>query len=224
MMVDLSSLGPVLLPGLVFAGLAIVAKLIGCSVPAYATGFNALGAFRVGVGMLPRGEVTMIIAGLGLAMGFLSPQVFGVAVITTLVCTLIAPAVMVRIFNDRSGLRKAGAAAGDDTALTPMRLTLPNAETADFLLSRVLQTFEQEACYVHQVEVGAPVFLVRKDEVAITVERQAATVVLSAGELDRDYARLVLLEALAGLIKVFQGLKQFESGPDLRSQLCMSSG
>src|SRR5690606_10304341 len=87
--------------------LAIIGKLVGCSLPALAVGFNGRGALRLGWGMLPRGEVALIVAGVGLASGVVGDSVFGVAVLMTVVTTLMAPPLLVWSFRDpRPGVRR----------------------------------------------------------------------------------------------------------------------
>jgi Kef-type K+ transport system membrane component KefB len=106
MLVDVSAMGGVLGFGAVLTGLAIVSKLVGSGVPALAVGFNNRGAWRVGLGMLPRGEVALIIAGIGLSRGVIEQDVFGVAIMMTVVTTLIAPILLVPAFRDgKSGRR-----------------------------------------------------------------------------------------------------------------------
>ncbi|RME04810.1 MAG: hypothetical protein D6805_01700 [Planctomycetota bacterium] len=91
---------------IVFTVVAIFVKVLGCGLPSYLTGFNTKGALRIGVGMLPRGEVALIVAGVGLASGVISQSMFGVAVAMTLITTLIAPPVLVKIFDDTPGRYK----------------------------------------------------------------------------------------------------------------------
>ena len=78
---------------LVFAFVILIAavgsKLVGC-------GLGAIGAgkadvFRIGVGMVPRGEVGMVVAQIGLAMSVVSDSVFGVVVFMSVMTTIIAP-------------------------------------------------------------------------------------------------------------------------------------
>jgi len=109
MMANLAEMKTVLVFGLVFTALAILGKLLGCGVPALVTGFNARGALRIGAGMLPRGEVTLIVAGIGLASGAIGHDMFGVAVMTLLVASVVAPPALVRAFEGGSGLRSAAA-------------------------------------------------------------------------------------------------------------------
>ncbi len=59
-----------------------------------------LGALRIGAGMTPRGEVALIIAGIGATTTMMldgqptpiiDPKLFGVAIIMTLMTTVVAP-------------------------------------------------------------------------------------------------------------------------------------
>jgi Kef-type K+ transport system membrane component KefB len=89
------------------AGLATVGKVVGCGVPALLTGFNRLGAIRVGIGMLPRGEVALVVAAAGLSAGVIGQSVFGVTVFVAVATTLMAPPLLVPAFRaGGSGLRR----------------------------------------------------------------------------------------------------------------------
>jgi Kef-type K+ transport system membrane component KefB len=106
MLVDVRSLGGAIEFALLITALAVATKIVGCAAPALAVGFNGLGAARIGVGMLPRGEVALIIASVGLTAGAIDHTVFGVAVVMTLVTTVLAPVVLMPLFrNPRSGRR-----------------------------------------------------------------------------------------------------------------------
>jgi len=86
---------------------AIISKIVGAGLPALGVGFNALGAWRVAIGMLPRGEVALIIAGIGLASGVIGQQIFGVGILMTVVTTVLAPILLVPAFRRKeSGLRE----------------------------------------------------------------------------------------------------------------------
>ncbi|HUX07374.1 MAG TPA: cation:proton antiporter [Acidobacteriota bacterium] len=100
MMVDFNQMLPLLWPyGVVISFFAIISKVFGCGIPALFVGFNMRGAYRVGVGMLPRGEVALIIAGVGIANGIIATDMFGVAILLTLVTTLLAPPALVPAFK-----------------------------------------------------------------------------------------------------------------------------
>ncbi len=99
MMVDFRVMDAALLFGLVFSLLAVFSKVFGCGVPALGVGFNRVGAFRIGIGMMPRGEVALIIAGIGLANKVIQNDMFGVAIMMTLVTTFLSPIILVPAFK-----------------------------------------------------------------------------------------------------------------------------
>ena len=100
--------------GLVVTAAAVVGKLLGCGGAALASGFNGRGAYRVGLGMLPRGEVALIVAGIGLSRGLIGQNVFGVSILMTLLTTLVAPILLVPAFRrGGSGRRVSEPRAGD---------------------------------------------------------------------------------------------------------------
>ncbi len=106
-MVDIQAMVDALGFGLIIVVLAIIGKVAGSGIPALAAGFSRIGAWRVGVGMAPRGEVGLIVAGIGVSQGLIGQDLFGVAILMTIATTLIAPAVLVPAFrNNAPGLRR----------------------------------------------------------------------------------------------------------------------
>jgi len=69
--------------------LAIATKFIGCSLGAMRMGKRR--AIQVGVGMIPRGEVGIVVAQIGLAMSVIGGQVYGAVVMMAVLTTLAAP-------------------------------------------------------------------------------------------------------------------------------------
>ncbi len=107
MMVNVEAMVDALGFGLIVVVLAIIGKVAGSGLPALAAGFSRIGAWRVGVGMAPRGEVGLIVAGIGVSQGLIGQDLFGVAILMTIATTLIAPAVLVPAFrNNAPGLRR----------------------------------------------------------------------------------------------------------------------
>jgi Na+:H+ antiporter len=94
---DLDSLlgGHALLLLVTITALAIVTKLI----PAYlaARGLGREQARIVGVGMVPRGEVGIVVASIGAAEGVVDPELFGVVVGMSILTTLLAPFALRRL-------------------------------------------------------------------------------------------------------------------------------
>lgn len=67
----------------------VVSKVAGCGVGALGLGWRS--ASRIGIGMIPRGEVGMVVAGLGLSLGVVTQQVYGVVVFAALATTVVTP-------------------------------------------------------------------------------------------------------------------------------------
>ena len=98
-MVDVSALGGVWAFGLVLTAFAVIGKVGGSGIPALFLGFNRRGAWRIGVGMLPRGEVALIMAGIGISSKIVGPDLYGVAILMTVVTTAVAPPVLALLFR-----------------------------------------------------------------------------------------------------------------------------
>jgi Kef-type K+ transport system membrane component KefB len=81
--------GPVLLAVLAVTVLAIVGKVVGCGLAALSLGRKD--ALIVGVGMVPRGEVGVIVAGLGEKAGVFSPSTYALIIGMSLLTAMIAP-------------------------------------------------------------------------------------------------------------------------------------
>ncbi len=143
MMVNFSALSSVIVFGVLFSLIAFLGKLLGCGLPALAIGFNMKGAFRIGAGMLPRGEVTLIVAGIGLASGAIGPDLFGVAVMTMLLASVAAPPLLIASFKGGSGYRKELLTLADDDSVT-IEIELPSYRAADFVRKSLTDAFHQE--------------------------------------------------------------------------------
>ena len=84
------NLNVLLLSSIVIA-VAIVTKLIGCGLPAMLFLRNKSKAMKVGIGMISRGEVGLIVAGIGVTSGALSPNIYTTIIIMVAITTLITP-------------------------------------------------------------------------------------------------------------------------------------
>lgn len=70
---------------------AIVSKLIGCGLPSILFLKTKSKAMIVGIGMISRGEVGLIVAGIGVTSGVLSSNIYTTVIIMVAVTTLITP-------------------------------------------------------------------------------------------------------------------------------------
>ncbi|MGA1369357.1 MAG: cation:proton antiporter [Blastocatellia bacterium] len=77
---------------------AVASKVVGCSIPAKVCGFTRAESLRVGIGMISRGEVGLIVAGVGLASGVIDQEIFSIMVIMVLFTTMITPLLLHWVF------------------------------------------------------------------------------------------------------------------------------
>jgi len=80
--------------------LAVISKLIGCGLPLLREGWPMV--FRVGIGMMPRGEVALIVALVGLQSRMLSQSAYGIIVLMTVVTTILAPPILRYLFRSKT--------------------------------------------------------------------------------------------------------------------------
>ena len=78
----------------VIVGVAILSKPIGAGLGSWLGGFDPGSSIRLGLGMISRGEVGLIVAGIGISEGYLGPELFRVAVLVVLSTTLITPPIL----------------------------------------------------------------------------------------------------------------------------------
>jgi len=79
---------------ILIAIVAVLGKVIGCYFGAKWGGFSKVESYRVGMGMVSRGEVGLIVASVGLSSGIIGRDIFSSMVIMVLVTTLVTPALL----------------------------------------------------------------------------------------------------------------------------------
>ncbi len=92
---DLSSFSPNMLLFLaVLTVLAIVTKVVGCGLPARLQGMSKRDSLLVGFGMVPRGEMAMVISLIALTNNIISQELYVVLILMSLLTTVIPPAII----------------------------------------------------------------------------------------------------------------------------------
>jgi Na+:H+ antiporter len=90
--VALFTSGSIILMTVIVTVLAILTKLVGCGAAVFKDGFNS--SFIVGAGMMPRGEVGLIIAAIGAQMKIIPDDIYAVIVAMCMITTLMMPPLM----------------------------------------------------------------------------------------------------------------------------------
>jgi len=203
--VELLASKPVIVFGLIYTGVAVLAKIVGCGVPSLFCNFNLRGALRIGMGMLPRGEVALIIAGIGLAAGLLSPQVFGVGVMMTLLTTLFAPPALVAMFkSEAGGLRN----PVPESRVEPIVFSFPSSETAELLVNKLVTAFEHEGFFVHTLNHADHIMQLRKDAIVIGFQWDGPNIVFDCDAQEVSFVSTAMLEVLAEFEQAVRELRR----------------
>jgi len=178
--------------GLAVTAAAVIGKLIGCGGAALATGFNGRGAYRIGLGMLPRGEVALIVAGIGLSRQLVGEVVFGVSILMTLVTTVVAPVLLVPAFA------RGGSGRESDELATPGReparsrlpstsiepgfeVRLPPGLLGDFV-DRFLELAQKDGWLPAYDRADEEIYLLRNGDDAAQLAASGGTVRIATGD------------------------------------------
>ena len=207
MMVDLTALKSrsVLIFGAVYTVGAIFAKLVGCGLPTFLCKFNGRGALRVGLGMIPRGEVALIVAGVGLSKGLITPEIFGVSIMMTLITTVLPPPLLVSAFKSpKSGLRK----GADQAAATPeVTYNFPTPEVTFLLGNYLMESFREEGFFVHVFNIKDGIYQVRKDAMAINIIRSKQSITFKCSPEEIPFVRTAMTEVVVRMEQTMKALQ-----------------
>jgi len=183
--------------GLIYAVLAIAAKVVGCALPAYFMNFNILGSLRIGTGMIPRGEVALIIAGIGSAtmmtvngskVPVINSELFGLCIIMTLLTTVAAPPLLSAILGiKKKGVRK----EVQDTGSVHTVYTLSSETIRDFVIRVMQENFRRDGFrHSNMVHDGGIVSFRRGSVVfSLTIENNVL-------DFESDAAEAVLIKTI----------------------------
>ena len=176
MMVDVSALcsKPVLIFGGIYTVLAVAAKVIGCMVPSMCCGFNLLGGLRIGAGMVPRGEVALIIAGLGLSSGYLTQEMFGIGILMTLVTTVVAPPALVGLFAPKAkGVRHPKPSQNGSRNVV---FDLGSPMVAQLMGARLVLELRNEGFFMSELSHEDHIWAAAMDDIEFTIQREGSVI------------------------------------------------
>lgn len=80
--------------------IAVITKIIGCGLGAKLCKYSGKDCVRIGVGMISRGEVALIVASKGEAVGLMGTSFLGPVVIVVLITTIITPILLKIVYKD----------------------------------------------------------------------------------------------------------------------------
>jgi len=210
----------VLIFGLAFTVVAMLAKVVGCGFPALFLGFNKIGALRIGIGMIPRGEVALIIAGIGLSSKIVTQEQFGASILMTILTTVAAP-ILLNLVLDRGGrgtIKEAKATTSEQFVVD-----LPTSELAELLSSYLLADLQREGFYVQLMSISDDISHIRKGDISISMKIKGKRLILEAAPEDLPLVRMMLYETMVKLDANLDKLKETYDPSTMRKELIVDN-
>lgn len=102
--------GEILLFSIGFVIVALATKIIGCGLMSRLCKFNTMDSFKIGVGMMTRGEVALIVSQKGLAVGLMSPVYFTSVILLIIVSSISTPIILKVLFGKEEEPKRDNAA------------------------------------------------------------------------------------------------------------------
>jgi Kef-type K+ transport system membrane component KefB len=79
---------------LALSAVAVLTKIIGCGIPTVFQRMSLRDSLTVGMGMVPRGEVAMIVALIGLSQNLINQSTYSAIILMSLLTTIIPPVIL----------------------------------------------------------------------------------------------------------------------------------
>lgn len=80
---------------------AVVSKILGCGLGAKLCRYSGQDSLRIGVGMISRGEVALIVANNGIAVGLMKDEFFGPVVLMVIATTILTPILLKLVYHGK---------------------------------------------------------------------------------------------------------------------------
>ena len=194
----------ILVFGLVYTIACILGKLIGCGWPALYLGFNIHGALRIGCGMVPRGEVALIIAGIGLTSGILDEQLFGVVIMMTLVTTIIAPpALSIILKSSQRGTRKELKSSATKTCHWDFK----TEEIADLVAYMLIKDLRKDGFFVLTIDSDKGIYHARMNRMVFTITQHGKGIDITTKERHEQFIKTSIYEVMLRFMDTEQNNK-----------------
>lgn len=235
MLVDIRVLANlnVLKLGLIFTVMAILGKVVGCFFPALFMNFKALGALRIGVGMIPRCEVVLIIAGIAASTMMKNPalstnpgapamvpifdsELVSISIIMPLITALVAPPLLNLVLSIKGkGVRKE---APDKHAAATL-FTFPSEAIANNMLQEIVLLLKRDDFVYSAFYPGIKVIQFRRNECHFTLQVDGCRFVFNSDAGDIPLIKAAVYESIVELHKSLVELRQLAEPEKLKNTL-----
>jgi len=98
--ISLNNVSSALLIGIVLTIIGIVSKITGCGIGAKLVKFRNRECFQIGVSMIPRAEVALIVANIGVSKGIIGYEILTATILLVVISTVVTPVLLKLSYND----------------------------------------------------------------------------------------------------------------------------
>jgi hypothetical protein len=156
------------------------------------------------MGMVPRGEVALIIAGLGLSKGYLTSEVFGIGILMTLITTVVAPPGLVALFiPTKRGVNKPKASMDNSRVV---KFELEKKQIADLMLQKLITQFNKEGCFTSLLSSEDQIWHVSMDKLEISLHRNGSCIEIECTPDEESFVLQAWTEVLSQMNELAQTL------------------
>ncbi|MCL2765255.1 MAG: cation:proton antiporter [Treponema sp.] len=194
----------VLIFGALYALAVILSKVVGGGGPALLSGFNRIGALRIGAGLIPRGEGALITCGIGLATGVLSNQLFSASIFMIFITIVISP-MLLGMFLKIQGQGTRKPVKNSDSVNEVWNFE--SAEIADLVVENLLDELRDEGFFVQTMNVGEGLSQARKDDIALFITEEHSSIMVTTSKTDMPFVKNEIYEVILNLFNKIERLK-----------------
>jgi len=205
----------------IFTAAVLLAKGLGAGLPARLAGMNAVGSLRVGVILLPRGEMALAVVLAALAAGMLPPAMLAAVVVLFAVAGVLAPVLTEQAFARGGAGTRGGSPLTEDARVT---FTFPSHSAAELVMGRLVELFEDEGYYVNLLHRREHLYQFTRDASVFSVQNPGALVVFTGSPQDRELINTAMIEVAAGMEQSLHELRKPLDAAMLLQQLQADPG
>ena len=237
----------VLKVGLIFSFMAIIGKVVGCFFPSLLMNFNSVGALRVGVGMVPRCEVVLIIAGIAATTMMKNPELEelekkpdAVAQIMELktplphevpifnsklfgiaiIMPLVTALLAPPLLSMTLAIKKKGVRKEvKDNNDTITKYTFPSEAIKLFVLNELIELLDNEG-YMHSTySKGINIIQFRREDISFTLQINGTEFIFTSAPSEVPLIKTCIYESVVELHQVLSDLKNLTKPQTLKDDL-----
>ncbi len=156
----------VLFLGILLSFAAIITKFIGSAIPSFFLGFNSLGSTRIGIGMVSRGEVSLIVGSFALSAGFITSSLYSAIMFMIISSAFVTSIVAQTLYTSQKMGTKKTIKSEDHS----VEVDIEDPKLTRFIVDDFLLLMEEESFFINKIRSKEKnIYHIRKNAMFITM-------------------------------------------------------